>query len=147
MRSESGSIEEYLAALPDDRRQAITAVRDLILQNLPEGYQERLAFGMIGYVIPLSRYPKTYNGQPLMYAALANQKNYMSVYLMGVYGSTEAADWFQTEYRLTGKRLDMGKSCIRFRRLDDLPLQLIGRAVARFTPEEFIRIYESNRPR
>ena len=147
MRSESGTIEEYLAALPDDRRQAITAVRDLILQNLPEGYQERLAFGMIGYVIPLSRYPKTYNGQPLMYAALANQKNYMSVYLMGVYGSTEAADWFQTEYRLTGKRLDMGKSCIRFRRLDDLPLQLIGRAIARFTPEEFIRIYESNRPR
>lgn len=147
MRSASGTIEEYLAALPDDRRQAITAVRDLILQNLPEGYQEGLAFGMIGYVIPLSRYPKTYNGQPLMYAALANQKNYMSVYLMGVYGSTEAADWFQTEYRLTGKRLDMGKSCIRFRRLDDLPLQLIGRAVARFTPEEFIRIYESNRPR
>lgn len=147
MRSASGTIEEYLAALPDDRRQAITAVRDLILQNLPEGYQEALAFGMIGYVIPLSRYPKTYNGQPLMYAAVANQKNYMSVYLMGVYGSTEAADWFQTEYRLTGKRLDMGKSCVRFRRLDDLPLQLIGRAVARFTPEEFIRIYESNRPR
>lgn len=147
MKSGPGTVEEYLAALPDDRRQAINAVREVILKNLPDGYREGFGFGMIGYVIPLERYPKTYNGQPLLYAALASQKNYMSVYLMGVYGSAEAADWFEREYRLTGKRLDMGKSCVRFRRLDDLPLDLVGQAIARYTPDEFIRLYESNRPK
>lgn len=147
MKSESSSVAEYLAGLPEDRRAAISAVRAVILRNLPEGYAEGMAFGMIGYVIPLSRYPRTYNGQPLSYAALASQKNYMSVHLMGIYGSQELAAWFHAEYKRTGKRLDMGKSCVRFRRLEDLPLDLIGQAVARLTPEAFIRICEASRNR
>ncbi len=130
MRSEATTAEQYLAGLPDDRREAIETVRAVILENLPDGYEEAMNWGMITYQIPLGTYPDTYNKQPLMFAALASQKNYMAVYLTGIYVSDEARDEFERAYRATGKRFDVGKSCVRFRKLDDLPLDLIGQTIA-----------------
>ena len=120
-------------------------VRRLILENLPMGFQEVMQYGMISYVIPLPRYPKTYNKQPLAYVSLAAQKNYSSLYLMGVYGDPEMENWFVRRYRESKKRLDMGKSCVRFRTLDDLPLDLVGEAIARTSVEDFIQLYENAR--
>jgi uncharacterized protein YdhG (YjbR/CyaY superfamily) len=138
MRSDATTVEEYLAALPDDRREAIDAVRAVILDRLPEGYQETVNWGMITYEVPLETFPNTYNKQPLMFAALASQKNHMAVYLTGIYMSDEAREEFEAAYRATGKRLDVGKSCVRFRKLDDLPLELIGDTVASLSLEDFI---------
>jgi hypothetical protein len=134
--------DEYVAALPDDRREAIAAVRETILANLPEGYEEGIQYGMLGYYIPLERYPETYNGQPLSVAALANQKNYMSLYLNCVYSDGGEKDWFERRWAETGKKLDMGKSCVRFKKLEDLPLDVVGEAIARVQPEEYIATYE-----
>ena len=120
-------------------------VRRLILENLPMGYQEVMQNGVISYVIPLPRYPKTYNKQPLAYVSLAAQKNYLSIYLMGVYGDPEMESWFVRRYRDSRKRLDMGKSCVRFQTLDGLPLDLVGEAIARTLVEDFIQLYESTR--
>jgi hypothetical protein len=134
-----------LAELPDDRRDAIEVVRDTILVNLPGGYVEEMNFGMITYSVPLATYPDTYNGQPLMYAALASQKNHMAVYLTGVYADEDQRDAFLDRYRETGKRLDMGKSCVRFRRIDDLPVELIGDTIAGTDVDTFIDVYEASR--
>ena len=139
------NVEDYIAGLPEERKSAITAMRDLILTNLPQGYSEEMDFGMIAYVVPLSVYPKTYNGHPLMYAALASQKNYMSLYLMNIYGHPETHQWFTEEFKARGKKLDMGKSCVRFKKLDDLPLEVIGEAVSMTSPTEWIDIYEAAR--
>jgi hypothetical protein len=141
-RSAAKTVDAYLEELPADRRAVIAAVRNVILKNLPTGYQEAMNWGMISYEIPLSRYPKTYNGQPLAYAALAAQKNYYAVYLNGIYQQGTPAGWFADEFRKAGKKLDMGKSCVRFRKLDDLPLEAIGMAIARVTPEDFIAQFE-----
>ena len=100
---------------------------------------------MISYVVPLERYPKTYNRQALQYAALASQKNYVSLYLMNVYGNEETESWFVNSYRASGKRLDMGKACVRFKRIDDLPLDLIGETIARTSVDDFIALYEKAR--
>jgi hypothetical protein len=139
------SVEAYLAALPDDRRAVISAMRDLIQRHLPEGYQEGLHWGIIGYVIPLERYPDTYNGQPLAYLALAAQKNYYSLHLMAVYQNPERESWLKDEFRKAGKKLDMGKACLRFRSLDDLPLEVIGQLIASIPPERYIAAYEAAR--
>lgn len=139
------SVEEYLALLPDDRRTAIGVVRDAILENLPSGYEETLQHGMIAYVIPVTAYPVTYNKMPLLYAALASQKNYMSVHLMNIYGNKDNEAWFVGRYQASGKKLDMGKSCVRFKSLESLPVDLIGEAIARTTVAEYIRIYEESR--
>ncbi len=144
-RSDATTVDEYLAELPDDRRAAIAAVRDVILTNLPEGYEEVMRWGMITYEIPLARYPDTYNGQPLQYAALASQARYMSVYLNGIYADDGEATWFTDAYRASGKKLDMGKSCVRFKRLDDLPLDLVGEAIARTPVERYLEQYEAAR--
>jgi uncharacterized protein YdhG (YjbR/CyaY superfamily) len=147
MRSEATSVEQYLSELPQDRRAAIEAVRRTILENLPEGYGEAMNWGMIAYQVPLEVYPDTYNEQPLMYAALASQKNHMAVYLTGIYMDEEARQEFETAYRATGKRFDVGKSCVRFRKLDDLPLPLIGESIARIGVEEFVeRVRELHPP-
>lgn len=143
--SDAATPRAYLDALPPDRREAIEAVRAAILEHLPEGYEEQMSFGMLAYVVPLERYPKTYNRQPLMLAALASQKQYMSVYLTNVYGDPELERWFTEAYRATGKRLDMGKSCVRFRRLEDLPVDVIGQAVASTSVDDFIQRYEASR--
>ena len=120
-------------------------MREVVLDNLPAGYEETMNWGMISYEIPLGVYPDTYNGKPLMYAALASQKNHMSLYLTAVYAFPDAADEFEREYRASGKRYDMGKSCVRFRRLDDLPLELVGRTISAVSPEAFIERYEEVR--
>jgi hypothetical protein len=123
-------VEGYLAGLPEDRRGPLERVRQVILDNLPDGFEEAMNWGMIAYQVPLNRYPHTYNKQPLMYAALASQKNHMSVYLTGIYTSEQAREEFEAAYKATGKRFDVGKSCVRFRKLEDLPLDLIGDTIA-----------------
>ena len=145
--SEAKTVAEYLEELTPERRALVGALREVALENLPAGYEERMQHGMITYVVPLERYPKTYNGRPLGYVSLGAQKNYVSIYLMGVYGSEEVREWFLKEWERTGKRLDMGKSCVRFRKEADIPLELIGRAIARVSVEEFLKLYEESRPR
>ncbi len=145
MKSYAATVEEYLEELSPERRAAVSTVRETVLANLPEGYDEIMDFGMITYVVPLERFPKTYNKHPLMYAALASEKNYVSVHLMNIYADEETQNWFVDSYKATGKRLDMGKSCVRFRKLDDLPLDLIGEAVSRTPMEEWIGVYEAAR--
>ncbi|MEN8041514.1 MAG: DUF1801 domain-containing protein [Actinomycetota bacterium] len=147
MKSGATTVEQYLAELPDDRRDAIETVRGVVLANLPEGIVEEMNWGMISYGVPLETYPDTYNGQPLMFAALASQKNYMSLYLMSVYSSPDGAASFHEAYEATGKRLDMGKSCVRFRKLDDLPLDLIAETISSITLEDFIETYKNARRR
>jgi uncharacterized protein YdhG (YjbR/CyaY superfamily) len=138
MKSEATSIQEYLAEMPPDRREAIEKVRQTILENLPRGYEEALNWGMITYQVPLEIYPDTYNKKPLMYAALANQKNHMAVYLTGIYMDEKLSQEFEESYKKTGKRYDVGKSCVRFRNLDDLPLEVIADSVRAIEMEEFI---------
>jgi uncharacterized protein YdhG (YjbR/CyaY superfamily) len=147
MRSEAKTVKQYLAELPVDRRRALEEVRATILANLPQGYEEVMDWGMISYQVPLDVYPDTYNGKPLMYAALASQKNHMAVYLSAIYADDEARSAFEAAYKATGKRYDVGKSCVRFRKLDHLPLDVIGDAVARVPLERFIAGYERARER
>lgn len=149
MQSSAQTVDEYIAELPEERREIITAVRKVMLKNLPAGYEEGMGYGMMGYSVPLSRYPKGYLGrkdEPLPYIGLASQKNYISLYLMNIYGIKENEKWFKEEWAKTGKRLDMGKSCVRFKKLEDLPLDLIGKAVALTPVDELISYYE-NAPR
>ena len=145
VRSSASTVEEYLDELAPDRRKQIETVRSVVLENLPVGYDESMNWGMITWEIPLERYPKTYNKQPLMYAALASQKNYMSLYLMCVYTHTGTQTEFERRFRESGKKLNMGKSCVRFKKVDDLPLDLIAETVASTSVDEYIRSYEAAR--
>lgn len=145
MQSKATTAEEYLSELADDRRDAISTVRNVVLDNLPDGYEEMMLFGMITYAVPLSVVPDTYNKQPLMYAALASQKRHMALYLTNVYGDESVEKWFRERYLATGKRLDMGKSCVRFRKLDDLPLELVGEVIGTTPIEEFVEVYRRSR--
>ena len=142
MQSDALTVDDYLDELPDDRRAAVSAVREVVLANLPAGMVESMNWGMISYEVPLETFPDTYNGQPLSYAAIASQKQHMAVYLMGIYGSETLRERFETDYRATGKRMDIGKSCVRFRTLDDLPLDLVGDAVGALTLDEYLAFYE-----
>jgi hypothetical protein len=145
VKSTARTVAEYLDELPADRRSAIEAVRATILDHLPEGYEEAMNWGMITYQVPLAAYPDTYNAQPLMLAALASQKGHMAVYLSGIYADEALRARFEADYRATGKRFDVGKSCVRFRSLDDLPLDVIGWAVAATPLDAFIVSYERGR--
>ena len=145
MQSNAKTAEQYLSELDDDRREQLSTVRNVVLDNLPDGYEEMMLFGMITYAVPLSILPDTYNKQPLMYAALASQKRHMALYLTNVYGDGSVEKWFRERYLATGKRLDMGKSCVRFRKLDDLPLELVGEAIAKTPIDEFIEVYRRSR--
>ncbi|MCJ7628739.1 MAG: DUF1801 domain-containing protein [Longimicrobiales bacterium] len=120
-------------------------MRDVIVKNLPKGYQETMNWGMIAYEIPLERYPDTYNKKPLMYMALAAQKNHFSVYSSGVYMDPAGESWLASEFEKAGMKLDMGKSCIRFRKLENIPLEAIAKVAAAQSVEEFIQIYEKAR--
>ena len=142
MHSKAITVEQYLNELPNDRKEAISIVRQTIVENLPDGYDEVMNWGMITYEVPLETYPNTYNGKPLMYAALASQKNHMSVYLTGCYMSLDVRDKFEKAYKKSGKRFDAGKSCIRFKKVDDLPLELLGKTIASLDVNEFIEIVE-----
>jgi hypothetical protein len=142
---EASTPDDYIAQLPPERREAIGAVRDVIRKNLPPGFEEGMEFGMIAYYVPLDRFPDTYNGRPLGLAAIASQKQYMSVYLNNVYGDPETEAWFKERYAASGKKLDMGKSCVRFRRLEDLPLDVIGETVARTDLDRYLEQYQAAR--
>lgn len=145
--SKATTVEAYLEELPEDRRAVVSEVRDVLLRNLPEGYQELMNWGMITYELPLERYPNTYNKQPLLYAGLAAQKNNYSLYLTNVYSDPVLKRMLEEGAREAGKKLDMGKSCIRFRRVTDLPLDVIGEIVASTPPDDFITLYEEARQR
>ncbi len=143
--SKAATIAEYLAELPAERRLEIEKVRDAVNAALPTGYREGIGYGMIGWVVPLEHYPETYNKQPLAYAGLAAQKNHNSLYLNCVYASQERTERLKSAAAQQGKKPDMGKSCIRYKRADELPLELIREEIASTSPDEFIRIYEQAR--
>ena len=153
----TSTIPTYLAALPDDRRLALEALRKLILDNLDPAYTEGITYGMLSYFVPHSVYPPGYHvdpKQPLPFLSLASQKNHMALYLMGLYvgpptepGGEETADtkWFRGAWQASGKKLDMGKACLRFKKLDDLALDVLAEAIRRIPAQEFIRRYEATR--
>jgi len=143
MHSKAITVEQYLNELPNDRKEAMSIVRQTIVENLPDGYNEVMNWGMITYEVPLETYPNTYNGKPLMYAALASQKNYMSVYLTGCYMSLDVRNKFKKAYKKSGKRFDAGKSCIRFKKVNDLPLELLGKTIASMDVNKFIELAEN----
>ena len=145
VQSKATTVEQYLEELPPERREVVSEVRKTILENLPEGYAESMNWGMISYEIPLEDYPDTYNGQPLGYLALAAQKRYYSLYMMGVYGDQEQEAKLNEGFKEAGKKLDMGKSCVRFRKLEDVPLDVIGELVASTPPQAMIAQYEKSR--
>lgn len=147
MGSDVSTVQEYLDNLEPDRREVVSAVREVINDAMPDGYEEGIAYGMIGWSIPLERYPDTYNGQPLGYVALAAQKRYYSLYLNAVYaGSVDEAE-FRRRWEASGRKLDMGKSCLRFRKLEDLDLDLIAETVAGTPLDAYIARYEQARAR
>jgi hypothetical protein len=148
MKSAATTVEAYLAGLPEDRRSAIEAVRKVILDNLDEGYEEGIQYGMIGYYVPHRIYPAGYHcdpKQPLPFAALASQKGHMSVYLMCIYGQEALRSRFEAAWSKAGKKLDMGKSCVRFKKLDDLALDVIGEAIRQVPARKYIEYVESSR--
>ena len=143
VRSRATNVEQYLRALPAERRREIEAVRAVVRANLPPGYIESIDYGMIGYAVPLARFPDTYNGQPLCYAGLAAQKNHNALYLMGAYMDPKLDKALRDGASKEGKKLDMGKSCLRFRRAEDLPLKAIARVVAATPVDRLIAQHEA----
>jgi len=141
----AGNVSEYLASLPKERRSAIEAIRKVVRRHLPKGYRETVGRAGIAYEVPLKRYPNTYNGKPLPYVCLAGQKNYCALYLMGIYQVPAQAAKLRAEFKAAGKKANMGKSCIRFRAPDDLPLEAIGELVGGTSVEAFIAQYEASR--
>jgi hypothetical protein len=137
------SVTDYLRSLDPERRHILSAVRKTVNEHLPKGYAEGMTYGMISWYVPLESFPNTYNGQPLCCAALGAQKNYNSLYLMGAYGSPKLAAVLRDGFARHGKKLDMGKSCVRFKSLDDLPLDVIGSVIAGMPPQALIDAHES----
>ncbi|MBX3408043.1 MAG: DUF1801 domain-containing protein [Phycisphaeraceae bacterium] len=147
MQSKAKTVAEYLKELPADRREAVQAVRKVILANLDKGFVEQMSYGGICYCVPHSLYPAGYHCDPrqaLPYAGIGSQKNHIGIYLMCLYNDPADLATFQREWRATGKKLDMGKSCVRFRKFEDVPLEVVGRAVKRVTLKKFIEHYEKN---
>lgn len=144
----ASTVAEYLAALPADRQTAMSAVRKAINDNLPRGYEEGIQFGMIGWYVPLSLYRAGYGGKrdvPLPFISLGSQKSGMVLHCIALYMNPTLSNWFASEWKKTGKKLDMGKGCVRFDKLDNLPLDVVGRLVARVPVEEQIGTYEASR--
>jgi len=141
--SAAKTVEQYIEVLPADRRAAIATLRDRLRLALPRGFQEVLQHGMISWVVPLTKYPDTYNGQPLVVLSLASQKQYISLYLLGLYGSPELRAWFEKAYAKSGKKLDMGKSCLRLRALDDLALDVVLEAAGKVGVDALIAMAEA----
>jgi uncharacterized protein YdhG (YjbR/CyaY superfamily) len=145
--SKAATPEDYIAELPPERAALVAEVRDLVNANLPPGYREGMGYGMIGWVLPLERYPDTYNGQPLVYAGLAAQKNHTALYLNCIYASEERTERLRAAYAAAGKKLDVGKSCIRFKRREDLAEDALSEAIRAVPVEAFIAEYEASRTR
>lgn len=148
MRYEATSPEDYISQLPEERQEPIKKIRQVILDNLPKGMEEQMSYGMLGFVIPHSVYPDGYHCDPktpLPFMNLASQKNFIAVYHMGMYAKKEVLDWFTAEYAKRCKyKLDMGKSCVRFKKINDIPYDLIGELAGKMSTEEWISIYEEN---
>lgn len=137
--AEVQTVDQYIQTLEPDRRELVSAIRDTVNANLDSGFEEMIDFGMIAWCVPLERYPDTYNGHPLMYAALASQKRYVSLYLMGIYSDPASSEAFQEEYVTTvGRKPNMGKSCVRFRKLDDVPVDLVGKAIRQHSVDSYL---------
>jgi len=148
MKTKARTVEEYIANLPEDRREAVIKLREMVLKNLPEGFKEEMNYGMIGYIVPHSIYPSGYHCTPelpLPFANIASQKNHIAFYHMGVYADPELYKWFTTEFPNHSKyKLDMGKSCIRFKKPDSITYELIGELMQKMNVEEWIELYEKN---
>jgi hypothetical protein len=146
MQSKAATPQTYLDTLPDDRKQAMNELRKVITKNLPKGFSEGMAYGMLGYAVPHSLYPKGYHcapEQPLPFLSIASQKNFIALYHMGMYADKKLLDWFTAEYPKHSKtKLDMGKSCIRFKKMDQIPYALIGELASKMTPQDWIETYE-----
>jgi len=146
MQIKANNFEEYLAEIPEDRKPAFSKLRDVIVANLPEGFEEHMSYGMIGYVVPKSTYPAGYHctpALPLPFASIASQKNFIAFYHMGIYAKKELYDWFVAEYPKHCKyKLDMGKSCVRFKKANDIPYNLIAETMQKMSMQEWIEIYE-----
>lgn len=148
MQSDCKTPQEYVDSLPNERKLAVEKLRKIIKLNLPEGFQEEISYGMLGYVVPHSIYPKGYHCKPnlpLPFMNVASQKNFIALYHMGIYANPELLNWFVAEYsKLVQSKIDMGKSCIRFKKMEDIPYELIGELVSKMTVLEWISIYENN---
>ena len=147
MGSTATTAEQYLDELPDDRQQSVRQLRNTVLKNLPKGFKETLGYGMLNYVVPHSLYPDGYHcdpKQPLPFACIASQKNFIAFYHMGIYSQPDLLKWFVEEYPKHSKtKLDMGKSCIRFKKPDQIPYKLVGELVKKISVKDWIQIYES----
>jgi len=135
--------DEYLDELPEERREMLTEMRRLIRKHLPKGYAESVAYGMLMYAVPLAKFPDTYNGQPLCYVALASHKHYCSLYLMGAYADPAQVETLRAAFAKAGKKMDMGKSCLRFKSLGDLPLPALGKIIASTPAEKLIAMHDA----
>jgi uncharacterized protein YdhG (YjbR/CyaY superfamily) len=148
MNLQATSVTDYLSKVPEERQEAFNKLRDTIIANLPDGFSEELSYGMIGYVVPKSTYPAGYHCDPklpLPFLSIANQKNFIAVYHMGIYANPELMEWFVAEYPKHVKtKLDMGKSCIRFKKMETIPFELIGELVSKMSMEQWVEIYETN---
>jgi len=146
MQSKAATPEQYIKELPEDRKEAVTKLRDTVLKNLPKGFKETMGYGMLGYVVPHEIYPAGYHcdpTQPLPFAGLASQKNFIAFYHMGVYANPELLKWFTSEYpKHSSAKLDMGKSCIRFKKPEHIPYKLIGELIKKMSVKDWIKIYE-----
>ena len=148
MKYKADAPEDYVKQLPEERRIVIQKIRDIILKNLPKGFEETMSYGILGYVVPRTLYPAGYHCTPelpLPFLNIASQKNFVAVYHMGIYAENNLYEWFIAEFPKYAKRkLDMGKSCIRFKYMDDIPYELIGELVKKMTVDDWITIYENN---
>ena len=146
MQSTATTPDEYIASLPEERKEAMQQLRKVILEQLPEGFSEEMQYGMLGFVVPHTLYPSGYHCNPkiaLPFMGLASQKNFIALYHMGIYSDENLLQWFTSEYPKHSKRkLDMGKSCIRFKKMEEIPYELIGQLAGKMTPEEWIELYE-----
>lgn len=147
MQSNSKTPQEYVASLPEDRKIAIEKLRKTIVSNLPEGFHEEMSYGMLGYVVPHSLYPNGYHCNPklpLPFMNIASQKNFIALYHMGIYLDSELFDWFVSEYsKVVKTKIDMGKSCIRFKKMDEIPYKLIGELASKMPVLKWISMYEN----
>ncbi|HVV55316.1 MAG TPA: DUF1801 domain-containing protein [Mucilaginibacter sp.] len=147
MQSSAKNPDEYVASLPPERREVISKLRGVIIRNLPQGFEETMGYGMLGYVVPHSLYPKGYHCDPkvpLPYINLASQKNFIALYAMPLYSTGKLHEWFASEYpKHCRTKLDMGKACVRFKKLDDIPYDLVGELASKLTPQQWIEICES----
>ena len=148
MQSKAATVDTYLAELPEDRQKAMAELRKVIKKNLPKGFKEGMGYGMAGWSVPHSLYPPGYHCTPelpLPFMGIASQKNFIAIYHMGVYADPQLLKWFtEAHAKASSKRMDMGKSCIRYKKPEDIPYKLIGELAAKITPEEWINIYETN---